>query len=80
MSDQATETTQEPAPAQVQLQLADLLLAAQVIQLASQRGAIKPEEMTAVGGLYERLVAFLQASGALTPKTEDGAASEPAAE
>lgn len=78
MSDQTT--TQEQAPAQVQLQLADLLLAAQVIQLASQRGAIKPEEMTQVGGLYERLVTFLQASGALTPKTETGAAEESSAE
>lgn len=55
-----------PAPAP-QLQLQDLLLAVQVIQLAGQRGAIKAEEMTAVGGLFERLVAFLQASGALKP-------------
>jgi hypothetical protein len=55
-----------PAPAP-QLQLQDLLLAVQVIQLAGQRGAIKAEEMTAIGGLYERLVAFLQASGALKP-------------
>jgi hypothetical protein len=59
------QQTQAPAADAVQLQLADLLLAAQVIQLASQRGAIKPEEFTQVGGLYERLVKFLQASGAL---------------
>lgn len=69
MSDQTTETTQEQS-APVQLQLADLLLAAQVIQLASSRGAIKPEEFTQVGALYERLVAFLQASGALKPAGE----------
>jgi len=64
MSDQTTATTDAPA---VQLQLQDLLLAAQVVQLASQRGAIKAEEMEAVGGLYNRLVTFLQVSGALTP-------------
>lgn len=62
---QATETTAQEAP--VQLQLSDLLLAAQVIQLAASRGAIKAEEMGAVGGLYERIVTFLQASGALQP-------------
>ena len=48
MSDQAT-TTEQTTEQSVQLQLQDLLLAAQVIQLASQRGAIKAEEMEAVG-------------------------------
>lgn len=68
MSDQATATpaTEESS---VQLQLQDLLLAAQVIQIASQRGAIKAEEMEQVGGLYTRLVQFLQASGVLQPVT-----------
>jgi len=68
MSEQTTVDTPatEAAPA-VQLQLQDLMLAAQVVQLASQRGAIKAEEMEAVGGLYNRLVTFLQASGALQP-------------
>ena len=45
MSDQTTDTsvdqTTEQAPA-VQLQLQDLMLAAQVIQLASARGALLP--------------------------------------
>jgi hypothetical protein len=65
------EIQQQEAPATeqpvAQLQLSDILLAAQVIQLASQRGAIKPEEFTQIGGVYERLVTFLQASGALQP-------------
>ena len=67
MSDQTTqpEQTQEP----VQLKIADLLVAAQVIQLASARGAIRAEEMEQVGGLYNRLVTFLQGSGALQPST-----------
>lgn len=71
MSDQATQPqVNTPAPEAapgVQLQLQDLLLAAQVVQLASQRGAIKPEEMATIGGLYNRLVAFLQETGALQP-------------
>lgn len=76
MSEELQQQTEAPAADAVQLQLADLLLAAQVIQLASQRGAIKPEEFTQVGGLYERLVKFLQASGAL--KSADAPASEQA--
>jgi len=64
MSDQPVETTQEQQEP-VQLQLSDLLLSAQVIQLASSRGAFKPEEFTQVGALYERIVTFLQTSGAL---------------
>ena len=79
MTDQETQTQEKPA---VQLQLSDLLLAAQVIQAASQRGAIKADEMSQVGGLYDRIVTFLQASGAL--KAPDAPASEattaPAAE
>lgn len=82
-SEVITETVDAPA-APVQLQLSDLLLAAQVIQLASSRGAIKAEEMTQVGGLYERIVTFLQSSGALQPadttSTGEAPADTPAAE
>jgi hypothetical protein len=76
MSEQATQETATENE-QVQLQLTDLLLAAQVIQLASQRGAVKPEEFTQIGGLYERLVKFLRASGAIQPA---GDAAETSAE
>jgi hypothetical protein len=69
---------QQPAQEPVQLKIADLLLTAQLIQICSTRGAFKPEEFTQVGGLYERLVAFLQASGALTPPAEQPAGEQPA--
>ena len=75
MSDQTTDTTVETAVPQtqpVQLQLQDILAAAQCIQLASSRGAFKTEEFTQVGGVYERLVGFLQASGALQPAESAG--------
>ena len=78
MTDEVQQTPAAPAEATVQLQLQDLLLSAQVIQLASQRGAIKAEEMEAVGGLYTRLIKFLQASGALQPS--DTSAEETPAE
>jgi len=78
MSDQTTqETPAVETPAQpVQLQLQDILAAAQCIQLASTRGAFRAEEFTQVGGVYERLVGFLQASGALTPPAGEQPADE----
>lgn len=77
MSDELQQNTAEaPAeqPAGAQLQIADLLLCAQTIQVASTRGAFKPEEFTQVGGLYERLVAFLNESGALQRPADASAA------
>ena len=64
---QAPQPAQQPAPS---LTLQDLVLVAQIIQLTSQRGAFKAEELADVGGLYNKLIAFLQASGALTPPPE----------
>jgi hypothetical protein len=58
------ETVQQPAPS---LTLQDLVLVAQIIQLTTQRGAFKAEELADVGGLYNKLIAFLQSTGALTP-------------
>ena len=49
------------------LTLQDLVFVAQIIQLTSQRGAYKAEEMAQVGSLYNKLIAFLQSTGALTP-------------
>jgi hypothetical protein len=43
-----------------------LVLALQFIQAASQRGAVRADEMSAIGGLHDRLFAFLEAQGAIT--------------
>ena len=51
----------------VSLTLQDLVLVAQIIQLTSSRGAFKAEELADVGGLYNKLVIFLQSTGALSP-------------
>ena len=65
----AAEETAQPAPS---LTLQDLVLVAQIIQLTSQRGAFKAEELESVGGLYNKLIAFLQSTGALAPaQTEE---------
>lgn len=78
MSDQATTPETNNAPAVTQLQLADLLLCAQAIQLASQRGAFRAEEFTQVGGVFERITTFLKESGALVAPTGESAEQSPA--
>ncbi len=71
-------TDQETAAPSPGLTIQDLSLALQIVQVATSRGAFKAEELSAVGGLYDRLFAFLKSSGALTtPATPEVA--EPAA-
>ena len=60
----AEQQAQQPSPS---LTLQDLVLVAQIIQLTSQRGAFKAEELEAVGALYNKLITFLQSTGALAP-------------
>ena len=66
VAEHPVQQAQQPAPS---LTLQDLVLVAQIIQLTSQRGAFKAEELADVGGLYNKLVTFLQSTGALTPAT-----------
>lgn len=58
----AAEAPEGSAP---QLGVADLKLAASIIEIVSNRGAIKAAEMEAVGMLYNKLMAFLIANGAV---------------
>lgn len=60
----AAEQTAQQSPG---LTLQDLVLVAQIIQLTSQRGAFRAEELAQVGGLYNKLVEFLQSTGAIAP-------------
>lgn len=50
------------------LQLSDLVLTLKLIQAIAQRGAIKANEMSEVGALYDRLHRFLTASGVIQPE------------
>lgn len=56
-----------------QLNLSDLVFVLQAFQLASSRGAFRPEEFSAIGGCYERLFAFLEANGAVNKPAEQPA-------
>lgn len=83
MLEQTTEATQETTQEQAQtaqLQLSDLLLCMQAIQLATTRGAFRAEEFTQIGGVFDRVTAFLKDSGAIKSANTGESADESAAE
>ena len=72
--EQETQTPEAPS-----LALADLVLLLNLVRVTAERGAIKAEEMTAVGAVYEKLGKFLQAAGAVnsaTPAAEETPTAE----
>jgi hypothetical protein len=68
MSEEVKETA-TPAP---ELTVNDLAGIKQVIDVASQRGAFKPNEMVAVGTIYSKLEAFLTAVTAAQQEAPKG--------
>ena len=58
------EAQQAPAQGGADLTVQDLGNLKQIIDVASQRGAFKPNEMVTVGQTYAKLEAFLQAIAA----------------
>tara|TARA_B000000609_G_C24174656_1_gene352935 strand:+ start:1614 stop:1871 length:258 start_codon:yes stop_codon:yes gene_type:complete len=69
-TDQKTEQTPieqpdaKPAEAPIELTVSDLSNLKQIIDVASSRGAFKPNEMTVVGTVYTKLETFLNAVAA----------------
>lgn len=61
----------EEAGGEIQLTIQDIVLAANIIDLATQRGAFKAAEAGQVGAAFNKMVAFVKAN---TPDEE--AASE----
>jgi hypothetical protein len=76
------EITTEPqeTPQGPNLTIADLVLTAQIIQAAAAKAVFRPEEMKVVGDYYERLVAFLESSGAITRQAPEQATAPAEAE
>ena len=69
----------QSAPAQqVSLSLNDLRSCANVIEVCTQRGAFKAEELLAVGQLYSKITAFL--SQAVPAQADTSAAEETASD
>lgn len=50
---------------EIQVPSAEILTLLSSIQLASSRGAFRPEEFSSIGSAYERLFAFLTEIGVL---------------
>ena len=65
MSQTESSQTVTSTDQQVSLSLADLQSFCQIVEVCSQRGAFKAEEMAGVGALYNKTIAFLKQSGAL---------------
>jgi|688.fasta_scaffold206541_2 hypothetical protein len=64
------EIQQTEAPS---LSIQDLIQVVKLIQIANQRGAVHVNEMSSVGALYDRIIAFLDANGAIdkTPPAQE---------
>lgn len=56
-----SEETTQPS-----LTVSDLTLTLQIIQVATSRGAFKADELSAIGGVYDRIFKFLESSGAIS--------------
>jgi len=68
---QATEEQATAGAAPVDLTVQDLSALKTIIDVASQRGAFKPNEMTVVGQTYTKLENFLAAIAASQQATEE---------
>lgn len=67
-----------PVPPQVTIQ--DLVLAANIIDLATTRGAFKAVEASQVGACFEKLVAFVRANQPPPAAVEEAVTGEVVAE
>ena len=56
------EVVNQEEQGQAQLSLQDIATAVQVIDICSRRGGFEGTELSAVGGLRERLASFIQSS------------------
>lgn len=66
-----SEETVEQTPTEPSLGVNDLKLMANIIEVVSNRGAVKANEMQAVGTLYNKLMTFLIANGAVEMPTPE---------
>ena len=66
-----TETNQNPADAGLNVQ--DIINVVKIIDVVSDRGAIKGDELSSVGRVRDRLVGFVQANQPQQPPAEDTA-------
>lgn len=73
MSEEIKQEDANQEAAGAELTISDLQSIKQVIDVASQRGAFKPNEMVAVGTIYSKLESFLAAVAQAQPAPSEGA-------
>ena len=73
MSEENNVTPEATETAAVQLGLNDLQATIQIIDVASTRGAFRGEELTSVGGVRDRIGAFLEANKPAEPEGDAAA-------
>ena len=71
---------QEEQSAAPQLSLQDIATAVQAIDICSRRGGFEGAELSAVGGLRERFVTFINANQQKGEEAPEGAVPEPEVE
>ena len=59
MSEVSTDQTEDSTEKRTTLTLQDLALVVQIIETGTQRGTWKPDELSSVGTLYDRVTKFL---------------------
>ena len=60
------DTTQEQA-APVGINITDLAFLVQVVEVCSQRGAFRAEEMSSIGAIYDKVRSFIAANTVAAP-------------
>jgi len=71
-------TVHEVKPQQQTLSIQDLTLMVNILEVVSNRGAIKTNEMELVGKLYNNLVLFLKENGVIANQTQEDAVAHDA--
>lgn len=61
MTEEVKQQAAQQSLEAAQLTINDLVAMKSIIDIASQRGAFKPNEMTVVGQTYTKLMTFLEA-------------------
>lgn len=77
---ESEEATAETSVEAVQLTIQDMQAVANIVDLASRRGAFHAKEMETVGATYNKLSAFLEHIAAQQTASEEAAEGEEAPE
>ncbi len=73
---EAAPEVEAPAPEDTSISLNDLQVLANIVDLATQRGAFRGNELSQVGAVFDKLSAFLAQVAAAQAEQEGGEASE----